>query len=101
MMLIVNVALYHSVRFSLFLLYWKSPYDFLLFFSTSVAEGCKVAEELKRADVVVFTYACDEPATLHRLSTFGFQNSLNWRSVPFIIIQFSFSFSKDMLLWKP
>jgi hypothetical protein len=32
MMLIVNVALYHSVRFSLFLLYWKLPHDFLLFF---------------------------------------------------------------------
>jgi Ras family protein T1 len=43
---------------------------FYCFFSTSVADGCKVAEELKRADVVVFTYACDEPATLQRLSTF-------------------------------
>lgn len=27
-------------------------------------------EELKRADAVVLTYACDKPATLDRLSTF-------------------------------
>ncbi|KAI8024188.1 Mitochondrial Rho GTPase 1 [Camellia lanceoleosa] len=30
----------------------------------------KLAEELKRADAVVLTYACDQPATLDRLSTF-------------------------------
>ena len=30
----------------------------------------KVAEELKRADAVVLTYACDEPSTLDRLSSF-------------------------------
>ncbi|CAN1232749.1 Mitochondrial Rho GTPase 1, partial [Linum perenne] len=30
----------------------------------------KVAEELKRADAVVLTYACDKPETLDRLSTF-------------------------------
>lgn len=27
-------------------------------------------EELKKADAVVLTYACDKPATLDRLSTF-------------------------------
>lgn len=30
----------------------------------------KLAEELKRADAVVLTYACDKPSTLDRLSTF-------------------------------
>lgn len=30
----------------------------------------KVAEELKRADAVVLTYACDQPSTLNRLTTF-------------------------------
>ncbi|CAA0832098.1 Mitochondrial Rho GTPase 2 [Striga hermonthica] len=30
----------------------------------------KVAEQLKRADVVVLTYACDRPSTLSRLSSF-------------------------------
>ncbi|XP_021282186.1 mitochondrial Rho GTPase 1-like isoform X1 [Herrania umbratica] len=30
----------------------------------------KLAEELKRADAVVLTYACDQPETLNRLSTF-------------------------------
>ena len=30
----------------------------------------KLAEELKRADAVVLTYACDQPLTLNRLSTF-------------------------------
>ncbi|CAN6715026.1 hypothetical protein ACFX13_010562 [Malus domestica] len=30
----------------------------------------KVAEELKRADAVVLTYACNQPQTLDRLSTF-------------------------------
>lgn len=43
---------------------------YCLFFSFSVEDDGKVAEELKRADAVVFTYACDEPATLDRLSTF-------------------------------
>jgi hypothetical protein len=35
-----------------------------------VEDDGKVAEELKRADAVVLTYACDEPSTLERLSTF-------------------------------
>ena len=30
----------------------------------------KVGEEMKRADVVVLTYACDRPETLDRLSTY-------------------------------
>ncbi|EPS66187.1 hypothetical protein M569_08590, partial [Genlisea aurea] len=30
----------------------------------------RVAEELKRADAVVLTYACDQPSTLNRLSSF-------------------------------
>ncbi|KAG2695514.1 hypothetical protein I3843_07G016600 [Carya illinoinensis] len=38
--------------------------------SSRVEDDGKVAEELKRADAVVFTYACDEPTTLDRLSTF-------------------------------
>lgn len=29
-----------------------------------------LADELRRADAVVLTYACDQPATLDRLSTF-------------------------------
>jgi hypothetical protein len=40
------------------------------FFTISVEDDYKVAEELKRADAVVFTYACDEPTSLERLSTF-------------------------------
>ncbi|KAF2307226.1 hypothetical protein GH714_025582 [Hevea brasiliensis] len=35
-----------------------------------VEDSGKVAEELKRADAVVLTYACDKPETLDRLSTF-------------------------------
>ncbi|XP_059437277.1 mitochondrial Rho GTPase 1-like [Corylus avellana] len=38
--------------------------------SSRVEDDYKVAEELKRADAVVFTYACDEPTSLERLSTF-------------------------------
>lgn len=30
----------------------------------------RLAEELKRADAVVLTYACDQPATLDHLSNF-------------------------------
>ena len=30
----------------------------------------KLADELKAADAVVLTYACDKPSTLDRLSTF-------------------------------
>lgn len=30
----------------------------------------KLAEELRKADAVVLTYACDRPETLDRLSTF-------------------------------
>ncbi|KAJ6928794.1 hypothetical protein NC652_012820 [Populus alba x Populus x berolinensis] len=38
--------------------------------SSKVEDASKVAEELKRADAVVLTYACDRPETLDRLSTF-------------------------------
>lgn len=38
--------------------------------SSSMENRGKLAEELKRADAVVLTYACDQPATLDRLSTF-------------------------------
>ncbi|KAJ9131458.1 hypothetical protein P3X46_035115 [Hevea brasiliensis] len=38
--------------------------------SSRVEDSGKVAEELKRADAVVLTYACDKPETLDRLSTF-------------------------------
>ncbi|XP_042482224.1 mitochondrial Rho GTPase 1 [Macadamia integrifolia] len=38
--------------------------------SSSPENRNKLAEELKKADAVVLTYACDDPATLDRLSTF-------------------------------
>ncbi|KAK4378977.1 hypothetical protein RND71_000839 [Anisodus tanguticus] len=38
--------------------------------SSSPEYRAKLVEELKRADAVVLTYACDKPATLDRLSTF-------------------------------
>ncbi|KAG5232483.1 mitochondrial Rho GTPase [Salix suchowensis] len=38
--------------------------------SSKAEDAGKVAEELKRADAVVLTYACDRPETLDRLSTF-------------------------------
>ncbi|XP_060219130.1 mitochondrial Rho GTPase 1-like [Lycium barbarum] len=38
--------------------------------SSSTENRAKLVEELKRADAVVLTYACDKPATLDRLSTF-------------------------------
>lgn len=38
--------------------------------SSSIENRNKLAEELKRADAVVLTYACDQPETLDRLSTF-------------------------------
>ncbi|KAI8555729.1 hypothetical protein RHMOL_Rhmol05G0197600 [Rhododendron molle] len=38
--------------------------------SSSMENRGRLAEELKRADAVVLTYACDQPATLDRLSTF-------------------------------
>ncbi|KAK9292151.1 hypothetical protein L1049_020798 [Liquidambar formosana] len=38
--------------------------------SSSLEDRGKVAEELKRADAVVLTYACDQPITLDRLSNF-------------------------------
>ncbi|KAK9062265.1 hypothetical protein SSX86_019451 [Deinandra increscens subsp. villosa] len=38
--------------------------------SSSLENRGKLADELRRADAVVLTYACDEPSTLDRLSTF-------------------------------
>ncbi|GAB4855539.1 hypothetical protein Ancab_024159 [Ancistrocladus abbreviatus] len=38
--------------------------------SSSIDSRNKLAEELRRADAVVLTYACDQPETLERLSTF-------------------------------
>ncbi|KDP23523.1 hypothetical protein JCGZ_23356 [Jatropha curcas] len=38
--------------------------------SSRAEDSAKVAEELKRADAVVLTYACDKPETLDRLSNF-------------------------------
>nr|XP_043631970.1 mitochondrial Rho GTPase 1-like [Erigeron canadensis] len=38
--------------------------------SSSLESRGKLADELQRADAVVLTYACDQPATLDRLSTF-------------------------------
>ncbi|XVF06106.1 hypothetical protein REPUB_Repub06bG0019500 [Reevesia pubescens] len=38
--------------------------------SSNPEDRGKLAEELKRADAVVLTYACDQPETLNRLSTF-------------------------------
>ncbi|XVE73150.1 hypothetical protein DITRI_Ditri11bG0094100 [Diplodiscus trichospermus] len=38
--------------------------------SSSMESRVKLIDELKRADAVVLTYACDQPMTLSRLSTF-------------------------------
>ncbi|XP_071735454.1 mitochondrial Rho GTPase 1-like [Rutidosis leptorrhynchoides] len=38
--------------------------------SSSLENRGKLADELKRADAVVLTYACDQPSSLDRLSTF-------------------------------
>lgn len=38
--------------------------------SSSVEQRNKVGEDLKRADAVILTYACDRPETLDRLSTY-------------------------------
>ncbi|KZV32415.1 mitochondrial Rho GTPase 1 [Dorcoceras hygrometricum] len=38
--------------------------------SSSLESRGRLAEELKRADSVVLTYACDQPSTLNRLSSF-------------------------------
>lgn len=38
--------------------------------SRSLENRGKLAEELKRADAVILTYACDQPSTINRLDTF-------------------------------
>lgn len=45
-------------------------YGYEFFCYSSLENRGKLADELKRADAVVLTYACDQPATLDRLSTF-------------------------------
>ena len=42
----------------------------IYFFQCSLEDKPKVEEELKRADAVVVTYACDQPETLTRVQTF-------------------------------
>ncbi|KAK8564861.1 hypothetical protein V6N13_020000 [Hibiscus sabdariffa] len=57
---------------------WWLPEDFypdrvpitIIDTSSNPEDRGKLAEELKRADAVVLTYACDQPETLNRLSTF-------------------------------
>lgn len=39
----------------------------------SLEGKAKTEEELKRADAVVLTYACDKPEALNRLQTFWIQ----------------------------
>ncbi|GLT38292.1 hypothetical protein SLA2020_125490 [Shorea laevis] len=54
----------------------RLPEDFypdqvpITIFDTNPEDRAKLAEELRRADAVVLTYACDRPETLNRLSTF-------------------------------
>uniref|UniRef100_A0A2P2LK64 Mitochondrial Rho GTPase n=1 Tax=Rhizophora mucronata TaxID=61149 RepID=A0A2P2LK64_RHIMU len=38
--------------------------------SAALENRGKLVEELKKADVVMLTYACDQPSTLNRISTF-------------------------------
>lgn len=45
-------------------------YLFIFYGFISPEDRGKLAAELKRADAVVLTYACDQPETLNRLSTF-------------------------------
>ncbi|MBA0680845.1 hypothetical protein Goari_012522, partial [Gossypium aridum] len=47
----------------------------------------KLAEELKRADAVVLTYACDQPETLNRLSTFWLPELRQLEQLRLIIIE--------------
>lgn len=52
---------------------WVTLCDAKLFYSVCVIrpeDNSKVAEELKRADAIVLTYACNQTHTLDRLSTF-------------------------------
>ncbi|KAI4311129.1 hypothetical protein MLD38_036049 [Melastoma candidum] len=42
----------------------------MAFREARVEDSGKLGEELRRADAVVLTYACEQPETLDRLSTF-------------------------------
>ncbi|OMP05024.1 Small GTPase superfamily [Corchorus olitorius] len=48
----------------------SAGYMFLKLFLFLMESRVKLIDELKRADAVVLTYACDQPMTLSRLSTF-------------------------------
>ncbi|KAI7736559.1 hypothetical protein M8C21_015792 [Ambrosia artemisiifolia] len=51
--------------------YYPDGVPVLIIDTASSLEGkAKLEEELKRADAVVLTYACDKPETLNRLQTF-------------------------------
>lgn len=55
--------------------------------SSSLENRGKLAEELKRADAVVLTYACDQQATLGRLSSFWLQELRRLEvKVPVIVV---------------
>ncbi|WCJ43161.1 Mitochondrial Rho GTPase 1 [Euphorbia peplus] len=55
--------------------------------SSRVEDSVKVAEELKRADAVVLTYACDRPETLERLSAFWLPELRRFEvKVPVIVV---------------
>lgn len=45
----------------------------VVLFLCSLEKQGKRNEELKRADVVVLTYACNEPTTFSRLSSYWFR----------------------------
>lgn len=45
-------------------------YTYALLLTFSMESRIKLIDELKRADAVVLTYACDQHPTLLRLSTF-------------------------------
>lgn len=42
----------------------------LLFFRCSTEHRNKLSAELKQADIIVLTYACDRPTTLERVSSY-------------------------------
>ncbi|CAI8603445.1 unnamed protein product [Vicia faba] len=55
--------------------------------TSSIPDIDRVSEELKRADTVVLTYACDRPETLESLSTFWLPHLRNLEvRVPVIVV---------------
>ncbi|MFQ6640654.1 hypothetical protein Gotur_016076 [Gossypium turneri] len=55
--------------------------------SSNPEDRGKLAEELKRADAVVLTYACDQPETLNRLSSFWLPELRQLEQLRLIIIE--------------